>query len=398
MPEAIMNAISRYLLVQLVAVTLAVTVVLTAVVWLIRSLRFIDLIVNRGLPVDTFLWLMLLLLPTFMAVVLPIATFCAVLFVYNKLTMDSEMVAMRAAGLSQMQLAMPALVTALGATAVVYSITLYIQPVSYHAFKNMDVEIRNDLAALFLQVEIRNDLAALFLQDGVFHDLGKGLTIYVRHRGGDGVLHGILVHDSRGPDSPVTILAERGTLTQGGDGAQVVLFNGTRQEARPRDGPGDGPRDNPVTSLKFDRYGFDLGPFQAPTQRAWRNRKERFLNELLNPEPLPGKPLLRNELIAEGHQRLILPLYAITFVVVGLAALLSGEFSHRGQVWRVRLAIVLVALLECLQLALRDLAARGSEGIGAMYAAVLLPTVVGFYLFLRGPRPAASRPRKTAVP
>ncbi len=101
MPKAIMKSISRYLLAQLVVVTLAVTVVLTAVVWLIRSLRFIDLIVNRGLPVDTFFWLMILLLPSFMAVVLPIATFCAVLFVYNKLTMDSEMVAMRAAGLSQ---------------------------------------------------------------------------------------------------------------------------------------------------------------------------------------------------------------------------------------------------------------------------------------------------------
>ena len=384
MPKASMKVISRYLLAQLVAVTLVVTLVLTAVVWLIRSLRFIDLIVNRGLPVDTFLWLMVLLLPSFMAVVLPIATFCAVLFVYNKLTMDSEMVALRAAGLSHLQLAMPALVTALGATLVVYSITLYFQPVSYHAFKNMEVEIRNDLAAVFLQ-------------DGVFHDIGKGLTIYVRHRSADGVLHGILVHDSRAPQSPVTILAERGALTQGEDGTRVVLLNGTRQEARPWDGPRDGAM---TSSLKFDRYGFDLGQFQAPTHRSWRNRKERFLPELLNPGPLPGKPLLRNELIAEGHQRLILPLYAIAFVVVGLAALLSGEFTHRSQVWRVRLAILAVAGLECLQLALRDLAARGSEGIGAMYAAVLLPTGLAFYLFLRGQRrqPAAPRPRKVAVP
>ncbi len=95
-----MKEIPRYVFGQLVVVALVVTVALTLAVWLTRSLRLIDLMVNRGLSVDTFLWLVILLLPTFLGVVLPIATFCAVLFIYNKLTMDSEVVVMRAAGLS----------------------------------------------------------------------------------------------------------------------------------------------------------------------------------------------------------------------------------------------------------------------------------------------------------
>ncbi len=66
-----MRAISRYVFIQLIAVTLVVTVALTCGVWLIRSLRHLDHVVNRGLPVDTFLW-KVVLLPTFLSVVLPI--------------------------------------------------------------------------------------------------------------------------------------------------------------------------------------------------------------------------------------------------------------------------------------------------------------------------------------
>ena len=43
----------------------------------------------------------------------------------------------------------------------------------------------------------------------------------------------------------------------------------------------------------------------------------------------------RQELIAEGHQRLVSPLYTIVFVLIGMAALLAGEFNRRGQTLRV---------------------------------------------------------------
>ncbi len=366
-----MKEIPRYVFGQLVVVALVVTVALTLAVWLTRSLRLIDLMVNRGLSVDTFLWLVILLLPTFLGVVLPIATFCAVLFIYNKLTMDSEMVVMRAAGLSPLQLAMPALAVGFGAAAMIYSITLYFQPVSYHAFKN-------------LQADIRNDLTSVLLQDGVFNDLRAGVTVYVRARDRDGGLRGILVHDARDRARPVTIVAERGVIAQSESGTQVVLFDGRRQQADPRT--------KRISTLGFDRYAFDLSLFQESTERPWRDPKERYLGELLNPGQTRAEQRLRNELLAEGHQRLILPLYAIAFVVVGLATLLVGPFNRRGQTWRVLTAIALVAIMEGLQLALRDLAARSAVAIIAMYAAVLLPTGLGFYMLLRAPRRPPARP------
>jgi lipopolysaccharide export system permease protein len=113
-----MTQLTRYILRQTVTITILVAVVFTAAVWLVESLRLIDLIVNRGLSVSLFLYLAMLILPRFVDAVLPIAVFIAVLFIYNRLITDSELVVMRSAGVSQMALARPAIAAAAVAAVV----------------------------------------------------------------------------------------------------------------------------------------------------------------------------------------------------------------------------------------------------------------------------------------
>ena len=114
-----MKVVTRYIFNQLLIAALAITTGLTLIVWLIYSLRWIDFIVNRGLPITVFLSFVGLALPSLIGFLLPIAAFCSVLFIYHRLVIDSEMVVLRSAGLSQMQLARPALVFAgLGTLAV----------------------------------------------------------------------------------------------------------------------------------------------------------------------------------------------------------------------------------------------------------------------------------------
>src|SRR3546814_14893609 len=87
--------------------------------------------------------------------------------------MDSEMVVMRAAGLSQLQLARPAIILAVAVTVGVYAISLYFLPLSFRNFKD-------------LQNEFRNDFSAVLLQEGVFTALNENITVYVRQRSSDG--------------------------------------------------------------------------------------------------------------------------------------------------------------------------------------------------------------------
>src|SRR3546814_15404809 len=76
------------------------------------------------------------------------------------------------------------------------------------------------------------------------------------------------------------------------------------------------------------------------TQARWREPKERFLSELLWPADDERDRRYRQELIAEGHQRLVAPLYTVVFALIGVAALLAGEFNRRGQAKRVLVAVL----------------------------------------------------------
>ena len=66
-----MDRLTRYVLRQALIVTLSIGIVFSAAVWLLQSLRLIDLIVNRGLSLGMFLYLAVLILPRFIDVVLP---------------------------------------------------------------------------------------------------------------------------------------------------------------------------------------------------------------------------------------------------------------------------------------------------------------------------------------
>lgn len=360
-----MPAITRYVFGQLVAVTVFVTLGLTFAIWLTRSLRLIDYIVNRGLPASTFFSFVALLLPSFLGVVLPIASFCAVLFIYNKLTMDSEMVVLRAAGMSQMQLAKPAIYIGIIVTVAVYAISLYFLPVSYRAFKE-------------LQFELRNDFSTVLLQEGVFNTVSNDITVFVRERSADGELRGIQVHDNRDPEKPVTMMAERGALVTSETGPRVVMLNGNRQEFERDSGR--------LSLLYFGSYTVEIAKLQDKLKYRWREPKERFLHELLNPDDSHDDQRFYNELVAEGHQRIVLPLYSLAFILVAMAALLSGEFNRRGQVGRVIAAILCVAAMEGWALALQDLAGRYPPTIPVMYVGVFVPIIGSLVVLLYQPK------------
>ena len=359
-----MHALTKYISRQLL-ITLSVgTVALTAAVWLTQSLRLVDMIVNRGLPVSEFLRLALLMLPTCLVIILPIVMFAAVLFTYNRLVSDSELVVMRAAGLSHFGLAKPALLVGMTVAVFCYVLTLYLMPMSYREFKD-------------LQFALRSDYSTVMLREGTFNTLRDDLTVYVRERKSNGELLGILVHDQRIPDQPVTLIAERGALARTSDGPRVIMFNGNRQEVERDRGQ--------LSLLYFDRYALDVGRLGGGEGQRWREPRERFVTDLLAPGDGPNDMLYRDELIAEGHQRLASPLYALALTLVGLAAVLFGTFERRGQARRIIAAVVVGIAIEGIALGMVNLSVRQSWAIFAVYGLPLGLILGGLYLLREQP-------------
>ncbi len=354
----------RYIARQVSVATLAVLTVLTAAIWLSQSLRFIDLTVNRGLPISTFISISALVLPNFLTVILPIALFAAVLFTYNGLQADSELLAMRAVGQGPSQLMRPAVAVMLVALGIGYGLTLYGLPTSYRAFKDM-------------QASLRSNFAAVLLQEGVFTQLDEQLTLFVREQGGQGDLFGIMVHDSRNSVRPATYIADRGTIVQSPDGPRLIMVSGNRQELDRETGR--------VSFLFFDRYTVDIDRVTGQTGPRQREGTERYLDELLWPEDgLDART--RRGLLIEAHQRLAAPLLIPAFLAIAFGALLSGDFNRRGQTQRIFMAVLLAALTQALFFALSTLANRMSEAIVLLYVLPLAITVGAGVLIARPAR------------
>jgi len=141
----------RYLIWQLILPALIATLAFSGAVWLSQSLRFVDLIVNKGLPLATFLYLTVLLFPSLLLVIMPFALFCGVLFAYHRLTIESELVVMQSAGLSNVQLAVPGLLLGLIITSIGYVNSLYAMPTAFRQFKDLQYEASRDFSHLLLQ-------------------------------------------------------------------------------------------------------------------------------------------------------------------------------------------------------------------------------------------------------
>jgi lipopolysaccharide export system permease protein len=355
----LITRLDRYMFRQLAVALLAVTGGLTLLVWLIQSLRFVELVVNHGLSFVVFLELTGLLIPSFVAVILPITCFVVVQFIYHRLSGDREITVMRAAGLSPFALARPALALAALAVITGYALNLWLVPASLTAFREF-------------QWEIRNRMAAFLLQEGVFTQVSDDLTVYVRSRDPDGTLRGILIDDGRNKTAHATILAESGRMTEGPNGPRVVLLNGSRQEIDHQSGR--------LNVLTFTQNDIDLADNQANSGARMRDMTELSLGELLDPHPANPRDVPR--WIAEGHKRLAGPLSALSYSLIALFAVLSGTFRRHGSFLRPLVAIGAMVALLASGLAMENLAARDNAMLPMIWLQTVAPGIIcGWLLF-----------------
>jgi lipopolysaccharide export system permease protein len=357
---------SVYIMKHVASATVLVTVSLTSIIWLTQALRFIDFIVNRGISIGSFLELTLLLVPSLMMFVLPFALLCSVLFIYYRLLMDSELLVLSSAGLSRFQLARPAIHAALVTTLVSYFISLWLLPVSYHEFKDM-------------QAYLRDNYASLLLQEEVFNSPVDGLTVYIRERDADGTLHGIMVHDGRdAPKPPVTMMAEEGKLMQTPQGPRFILYRGNRQEVQ----------DGKLSFLDFTQYTLDISFYAVGGKNRIKQPEEMYVTELLFPQA-EGDEAAR--LVAEGHNRITWPLYPLALTLLAVAVLLTGEFNRRGQWQRIVFVVLVAGLVMSASVVFFNMSLKHPWMIALMYGNVVGLMAASVYVIANEKRASLMR-------
>jgi len=361
-----MRRLSIYVLKQLIGPVALFTFLLTCVIWLTQALHYLDLIINRGQSATTFVYLTALIVPSLLVTILPLAFFCGALIALSRLNTESELVVMASAGFSRLLLAVPVLIAAVMTMALTWLCSLYLMPVGQRALN----------AKL---IEISANISTALLNEGTFNTPAKGLTVFIREIDSSGGIHGALVHDNRNPKSPITYFVESGRIVQTPSGMRFVMNNAT-VELVSKNGA-------KLQVLKFARYPFDLDQFTSAAPSSEGKAKERYLGELLYPDP-KLKAKTRRAFTAEAHSRIAEPFYCIAFALIALAAVTQGRRARGAHLLRMTIACFAAAGLRIAGYGVAGLAA-GNPAFCILFYLLPLIGIVGATIVLAGgfPKP-----------
>ncbi len=374
-----MGSIGRYMFRTTMGAFVITCVSLTIVMWFTQAIREFDLITSQRQTVFVFIGITGLLIPLLVMLIAPISLVLATAHVLNKLSSDSEVIVMNAAGVSPWRLVAPFLAAGLVVSILVSALAAYISPLSLRELRDW-------------ATQVRADILTNIVQPGRFATVGGNLTFHIADRRPNGLLGGIFLDDRRDPKEHVTFLAEQGEIVKNDSGAFLILEKGSVQRLE------TGQRDPRIVT--FDRYPFDLSKFTSGPQNVVYNVREKYIWELMWPKS--GEALTAAqaaEYRSELHDRFATPLYPIAFVILAYAFLGPPQTTRQSRTLSLLGLIGAVAILRLAGFLSVIVGVRVPSVLAVQYVALLGSIAAACWQISRGQamEPAAAVSRLASV-
>ncbi|MDX6575372.1 MAG: lipopolysaccharide export system permease protein lptG [Blastocatellia bacterium] len=345
--------IERYILRTIFPYIVASLILLTAILFAQQTGRYFETIFHGVMPSSFVYGLALALLPTVLVFTIPMAVLSGTIIGLGRMSSDSELVVMRAAGVSTWRMLWPALALGLIATAATAELNLKEAPRSQQQLKS--VAIRSALYKLDSPVEPRTFATDI-----------PNYVIYVRD--GDkehGQWGRVFIRSQEADRSTLLVTARAGRIDSSPEKSELVL-----QDAMQTRLPSPESRDQ---SFSVDRL--DLLRIVFPTGRS--SLLERMQKEESGPDSLGFTELRSFIAQSDGvqkreasiifHKRLAFSLTPFVFSLFGAALALRMRRGSRGFGVLLSLLVLLIYYLVTLG---GDQMARGGS----------LPPIVGAWL------------------
>lgn len=141
----------------------------------------------------------------FLPMILPMSLLFASLFTYNRLSNDSELVAMKASGLSIVHIGMPSILLGLIVFITALYTSFYVGP---WGSKQFDLLVQ----------KIGQTKASANIREGSFSEGFFDMVVYANKvETKNGVLGDLFIYDERNPNNPLTIVAKLGQIIKDTD-------------------------------------------------------------------------------------------------------------------------------------------------------------------------------------
>lgn len=191
------------------------------VLLMFQIIRLSDFLVVHNVAVGMIFRLMGYLIVSFLPVVVPIAFLLAVLVGFGRLSADSEVIAMRASGLSLYRLATPVFMQGVLVGLLSLTLNLYLVPWANQRFR-------------YEVFRISNTKAIATIQEGRFTEGFFDMVLYADEIDSkENFLQRVFIYDSKDEKVPVSIAAKSGRIfnnqrdSDGIPGILLRLFDGT---------------------------------------------------------------------------------------------------------------------------------------------------------------------------
>lgn len=325
-----MRIISRYVLKEVFTFFSISLLTFTGLLLTVRMLRLTSLIVNRGVELGQIAKVFLAIIPTFLEIALPMSTLLGVMLAFARMCGDSEMVVLRASGVSILKFIRPIGIFALAVGSTGLFVSFVLRPWGFATLST----------ALF---EIARSKSTSGLTEGVFNKIGQ-LTLYaekIDYQSGD--LLKVLVDDKRNDSQRKVVVARRGKIVADEETQTISLLLG-EGVAHETDGENYSRTEfqsnslsvNPMELKEEAKKGAVARELAGPQlQETIEYYKERIRSTEGDSIQVYGQTLTRKELLRkfrrakiEYGQRLSLPYASVVMAFVGMAL---GIMSPRTQ-------------------------------------------------------------------
>jgi len=275
----------------------------TFVLLVAKIFTFTDLVVNKGVSPVVLIHLIGYKLPYFFVFTFPMSILMATLITFLRLSQDFEITALKASGVSLVQLLPPVLVLSLFAHIATTFMAIYLMPEGNRAFKGLVDELTHQKAYVGIEPQI-------------FIDDFEGLILYVNSVDTSGRhLEKIFIADERDPELSHAIVAKEG----------VVMGNANKQGLVLRLSSGEIHYDSKdlksTDTVQFNTYELSLDlPRSANSAGAKQvGESEMRVKELWKEiKATEGKGVKYNTLVMEFHEKFSVPFSCVILGFVGV--------------------------------------------------------------------------------
>lgn len=307
--------IERYILRTILPYAAAALVLVTGILFVQQSGRYFETIFRTTVPTQFLSGLSLALLPTVLILTIPVAILSGTIIGLGRMGSDSELIAMRAAGVSRWQIVLPALVIGLLATVVALHLNLSEGPRAHQELRA--IAARAALYKLDSPVEPQTFTTDI-----------PGHVIYVRE--GDksrGQWGGVFIQRKEEDQSTRLITARAGRIDSSAEKSELVLQDAVQTTLPPSETAN---QQYVVERIDELRILFKTGRNELLARLRTENKPDemgfRELRRFISQSE--GPP--RREGVYQLHKRLALGLSPLVFAFFGAVLAMRFRRGSRG--------------------------------------------------------------------